>query len=663
MKTLAVFITWLFLALQLHAQTTALDSLRRLLAKTPLEQDTSRTRLFIEMSNRWSRINPDSALFFANAAYELSTKQNFTAGLAESLSTKAWVKINMGNFAEGYEHYINSLNYFLEIRDERGIASVYNGLGVTFGMQENYTEAMQYFLKALKIFEKNKMTAGMASSYLKIGTLNQKIHNYDKALENFKTSIRLSEMINDKVNQAHAYNNIGTIYGIKQEYAKCIEATTKSRKLAEESKSMSALASSYLNMGMAYSELKNYSVADTNLNKALYYFKQLKSKEQVARTYNGLANLYFGQKQISKAKSLIDSSNALAYELNNKSILYDNLETLLGISKSEGRFDTAGKYYEAMLSLKDSLFNAEKNNQVDKLKAAYDLEKKQATIEELKKDNISKTKQRNSLVVAGVIGSFLTLLLIFSLIDIKNKNKLLSRQKAELKELNNLKDKFYSILSHDLRSPISNILLVIDFLTSGITTSPEEREDILKKLKSATSSTLETMDNLLQWGKFQTNKVAAISKKINLQETVERVVRFLDQSANNKTIAILNKVKEPFVVNADENQLEFILRNLVSNSLKFSYPGSKVEIWARKLDGQVCVYVRDHGTGMSKDLQESLFKANERSSTNGTAGEIGSGLGLVLSKEFITQNSGELTVKSEKGVGTTFAIKLPDAEN
>jgi signal transduction histidine kinase/uncharacterized protein YeeX (DUF496 family) len=663
MKTLAVFITWLLLAMQLQAQTPALDSLRSLLVKTPLEQDTSRTRLFIEMSNRWSRINPDSALFFANAAYKLSAKQNFKAGLAESLSTKAWVNIHMGNFAEGYEHYINALNHFSEIKDESGIASVYNGLGVTYGMQENYTVALQYFFRALKIFERNKMTAGMASCYLKIGTLNQKIHDYDKALENFKKSIQLSELINDKVNQAHGYNNIGTIYGIRHEYEKCIEATTKSKELAEESKSISALASSYMNMGMAYSELKNYSIADTNLNKALYYFKQLKSKEQIARTYNGLANLYFGENQISKAKRFIDSSNAIARELNNKSILYDNLETMVGISRLEGRLDTAAIYYEAMLSLKDSLFNSEKNNQIEKLKGSYDLEKKQATIEDLKKDNISKTKQRNSLILAIVIGSLLTLLLIFSFIDIKRKNRLLSQQKAELKELNNLKDKFYSILSHDLRSPICNILLVIDFLSSDIATSAEERVDLLKKLKSATSSTLETMDNLLQWGKFQTNNIAVVSKKINLQEAVERVVRFLNQSANNKSIAIVNKVEEPFIVNADENQFEFILRNLVSNSLKFSYPGSKVEIWARKLDGHVCLYVRDYGTGMSKELQENLFKANERSSTNGTAGEIGSGLGLVLSKEFITQNNGQLTVKSEVGAGTTFAIKLPDREN
>lgn len=662
MKTLAVVISWLFIAIHLHAQSPSIDSLKKILNKTAPSNDTLKAKLFIEISNQWTRINPDSALFFARLAYTLSAQQNFKKGMAESLSTQGWVNINMGKFGEGFENYIDALQYFTEINDEKGKASVYNGLGVTYGMQENYTEALQYFLKALSIFEKSKSTAGMTSCYIKIGTLYQKIHEYNKSLENYKKAVHLAESINDKVNQANGYNNMAAIYGMTHQYRKCIEATIKSRQIAEESGSVSALATSYMNMGMAYTELKQYNAADTSLTKALYLFKQLKNHEQISRTYNGIATLYLGQKQFVNAKEFIDSSNVIAHELKNNALLYDNYDALATINKAEGKFETATAFYEKMLSLKDTLYDAEKNASIGKLKAAYDVEKKQNTIDELQKENLVKTKQRNWLVIAVIAGSLLVLLLAFSFIELKRKNNLLLENKKELKALNDLKDKFFSILSHDLRSPIGNILLVIDFLSSDIGVTEEERKDLLRKLKSAASSTLETMDNLLAWGKLQSQNVSNVPQKIDVQKIVERVCRFLHHTASNKSITIVNNIQEPFIVNADENQFEFILRNLVSNSLKFSHANSKVEIWARNLNSSNCIYIRDFGTGMSRQLQEKLFDVNARQSINGTAGEIGSGLGLVLCHEFITQNNGTLTVKSEEGIGTTFAIKLPAEE-
>jgi signal transduction histidine kinase len=660
-KTLAVFITWLFIALQLQAQSLQIDSLNKILKRPVVLHDTSRAKLYIDIANRWSKLNPDSALFFANVAYNLSAKHNFKHGLAESRSTKGWVNINMGKFSEGYQNYRDALQHFVELRDEKGQASVYNGLGVTYGMQENYTQALQYFLKALKIFERHSMKSGMASCYIKIGTLYQRIHEYDKSLQNYSNAIALAESMDDKASQAHSYNNIGVIYGITQQFEKRIDATLKAKHLAEESGAFPALANSYTNLGMAYTELKQYNLADSNLHKGLHHLKQLKNKEQIARTYNGLATLYLNQQQHFKAKLYLDSSNALADELNNKSILYDNYDALISVSKAEGKFETATLLYEKMLALKDTLFDAEKNSQIEKLKAGHDLERKQITIDGLTKENLLKTKQRNNLILAVALGALLLLLLIFSLINIKRKNNLLLQSKKELKELNDLKDKFFSVLSHDLRSPIGNILLVIDFLNSDINISKEERTDLLKKLKSATTSTLETMDNMLAWGKFQSQNLHNSPKTIVLHQLLERVSRFLNQSAQAKSITIVNNIEQGCSLIADEDQLEFILRNLISNALKFSHSGGKVEVWVRRLDASIFIYIRDYGVGMSKQLQEKIF-TTERVTINGTAGEIGSGLGLALCQEFIGQNKGALTVKSEEGKGTTFAIKLPSKE-
>jgi signal transduction histidine kinase len=661
MRALAVFITWLLIALQLYAQSPQIDSLYNIIKRSSALHDTSRARIYIDMANRWSKINPDSALFFANLAYQLSAGQNFRPGLAESRSTQGWVNINMGRFLEGNQYYQDALQHFSALKDERGQASVYNGLGVTYGMQENFPEALRYFLKALVIFEKNSMKTGMASCYIKIGTVYEKIHEYDKSLYNYQKAIELAESVNDKVNMAHGYNNIGVIFGITRQYEKSIAATLKAKQLAEETHTFTALANSYTNLGMAYTEQKQYNLADSNLHKGLYYLKQLKNQEQIARTYNGLATLYLNEEKYREAKVYIDSSNAIANELNNKSILFDNYDALISISKAEGKFETATALYEQLLALKDTLFNAEKNTQVEKLKASYDLEKKQVIIESLKRENVNKTKQRNNLVLAVLIGGLLLMLLVISFVKIKKKNKLLHESKKELKELNDLKDKFFSVLSHDLRSPIGNILLVIDFLHADFDISKDERVNLFKKLKSATTSTLETLDNMLAWGKYQSEHTVNVPKPVNARQTLERVSRLLDQSAQTKSITIINNIDQAHVVHADEHQFEFILRNLVSNALKFSHAGGKLEVWARRLDSSIFIYVRDYGIGMSQQLQTKIF-TNERVTINGTAGEIGSGLGLALCQEYIAQNKGTLTVKSEVGKGTTFVIKLPSKE-
>jgi len=659
MKILALLLAGLMITLHSISQSPTIDSLKKVLSSTSRGDEAARVQLFIQLSDYWSNVDPDSALYFAESGYLLAERKGLTPQMAQSLVNIGWIKINTGAFAEGYEAYTNALTYYTQLKDENGKASVYNGLGVTFGMQEKYTEALPYFLKALTIYEKNQTLKGLTSCYIKIGVLHHKIHQYDKALYNFEKALELTKKTGDKSNAAHAYINIATIYGEIEQYEKSLEATLKAKQIAEEIKSIPSIAHAYLNMGMAYSELKQYALADTNLHKALILFKQLKNQEQISRTYNNIATLYFNKKQFAKATEFIWLSNAIAEELNNKQLLYDNYNVLIEIAKTAGKFEEATNYYDKLLALKDTLFNAEKNNSIEQLKAAHELEKKQITIEELTKDNAVTIRQRNNLLIATACGALLIALLIISLIHIKRNNKLLSQSKKELKELNDIKDKFFSILSHDLRSPMSNILLSIDLMGGDYSLTEAEKKELLDKLKSSTSSALETMDNMLTWGKYQLQNTSNLPVQIKVQEMAERVCRFLHDTANNKSITISNKIVEPFVVTADENQLEFIIRNLLSNALKFSHANSKVEIWARKLNSSICIYIKDFGTGMSKELQERLFDPQKRVSMNGTSGEIGSGLGLILCHEFIKKNNGSLTVKSEPGLGTTFAIKLP----
>jgi signal transduction histidine kinase len=182
---------------------------------------------------------------------------------------------------------------------------------------------------------------------------------------------------------------------------------------------------------------------------------------------------------------------------------------------------------------------------------------------------------------------------------------------------------------------------------------------MFESLKSSTTSTLETMDNMLAWGKQQIKDNKSEIEEVNIHEVADRVCRFLKHSADNKSIQFVNHINSDVHIMADNNRLEFVLRNLMSNALKFSHYNSKVELWTSADDTYVNIHVKDFGTGMKKELQERLFDVNKTQSTQGTAGEMGTGLGLILSKEFINQNNGSLLVSSNPGEGTTFTIRHP----
>jgi signal transduction histidine kinase len=424
-------------------------------------------------------------------------------------------------------------------------------------------------------------------------------------------------------------------------------------------------------MGNTYQHLNNADSSNICFNIALNYFIQLKNKESISKTYKGIADLNYQERDYEKAKQFVKLSNEFAQQVKNNSLLYDNYILLINISKATSDYEQVFSYYEKVLSLKDDLYNAEKLSSIENIKATYDLEKKQHTINKLQEDNEVKTRQRNYLILAFSITAISMLLLAYSAKQIKRKTTLLQfqkkvvedqkneleEQKKELEDLHVVKDKFFSVLSHDLRSPMGNILGLLNLITMEGVISEEEKKQLFNRLKLSTSSALETMDNMLAWGKNQIKENKTEIKEVNVHEIAERVCRFLNQSAENKSISIVNQVNPGVTIFADKNRLEFVIRNLMSNALKFSHKNSRIELWTSADDTYINIHVKDFGTGMKRELQEKLFDVNKRESVNGTAGETGSGLGLALSKEFITQNNGDILVNSEPGQGTIFTIQ------
>jgi len=229
-----------------------------------------------------------------------------------------------------------------------------------------------------------------------------------------------------------------------------------------------------------------------------------------------------------------------------------------------------------------------------------------------------------------------------------------------LKELNATKDKFFSIIAHDLKNPFNTLLGFSDLLLKNHNKyEAEKRRSFIQNINTITINTLQLLENLLTWARSQSGRIQINIENVNLRLLADNIVSLLVQTAMNKKITLTNLIAEDIFVSADKNMLETIIRNLITNALKFTPEDGKVTLEVQTEEKFAIVSITDNGIGMSETVKNSLFKLGKTKSATGTKGENGTGLGLILCKEFVENNNGNIHVESELGKGSKFIFSIP----
>jgi signal transduction histidine kinase len=256
----------------------------------------------------------------------------------------------------------------------------------------------------------------------------------------------------------------------------------------------------------------------------------------------------------------------------------------------------------------------------------------------------------------------------------KSSEAKLRKYNNELKELNQSKDKFFSILAHDLRSPFQGMLGFTDFILDELDTlSKADIKEYLQKVRDSSYSAFSLLENLLNWSRLQTGKLQYKPSVFNIKEDVASITSLLEANAVNKNISLINNISDDFTVFADQQMVHSILLNLTANAIKFTHPGGKVSIDVQIKpmcdenveSGKICrhkcleISISDTGIGIPADALERLFKMDGQFTQVGTAKEQGAGLGLLLAKEMTERHGGSLTVQSEELKGSVFSFTLP----
>jgi len=245
--------------------------------------------------------------------------------------------------------------------------------------------------------------------------------------------------------------------------------------------------------------------------------------------------------------------------------------------------------------------------------------------------------------------------------ELKQEKEEIEKKRKELEELNATKDKFFSIIAHDLKNPFNTVIGLSELLLYRYDSYDEDKiKEFIGQINKFSSNAYNLLDNLLQWARSQTGRIKVNKSQINLYKLVDENFYLLQDKADEKSIQLVNDVDGYLICWADKNMINTVIRNLISNALKFTQEKGYIKVTSENSgDDQVKISVVDNGTGMDKDEISKLFKITTNFSKEGTNSETGTGLGLILCQEFIEKNDGKIWVESEKGKGSSFNFTIP----
>ncbi len=643
----------IFIALILCTSIYSQQNLDSLIADLSNKPDTTKVKILTDYTWTNRSKDPSAALRSGQEAYRIAQKIKNKSLQAKALNLIGVVYRNLANYDRSLNVYRTALKLAEEVKDSLQIAYSYNNIGGIYRLEGNNILALEYILKALSIFENLKNKEGMSFCTINIGLIYRRQNNYIKALEYLNYTLRLREEINDRPGKALALNLIAEVhydmgsmnaalnyyYEVEKEYIavddkkgiaaawggiagvfynqknylKALEYRKKSLELSQKISYIEGQVNNHINLGLIYAQLGNFNEADNHFAEALKIAESMKEIYVQIDTYKNLAKYY---------------------EIRNNQ-------------------KDALKYFKKYTALKDSVLNEENISMLAEMEAVYKNERAEKEKSVLSKDLELKEKQRNYLIV------IVLLILAIALITFSRyHSKKLANEK--LQELNAVKDTFFRLIAHDLKTPFNAIFGYTEILKEDFKDlSDEEKLTFIDDIGKAAKQNYQLLENLLMWSQSQSGRLEFNPIKINFKEILSETFNLLMPSAKNKNINLTLKCEKDFVINADKQMVTTVLRNLISNGIKFTYEGGTVTVSVENESNNLKIAVEDTGTGIDGKTLKNLFHLDKISTKNGTHGEKGTGLGLVLCKDFIERHNGKIWAESEPGKGSKFLFTLP----
>lgn len=595
-----------------------------------------------------------------------------TSSKAPILRQLSRASFDTGDYTSAINYLEQELDLYANSRDSVSWANAHYSLGMVYTVTLNYEDARKHSQIALAFFERKKLLLPLANTCINLGFIYNELKETDKAFNYYQRALNVLNSIVSQQDMDASYLNLGTL-------GRNMNNMDQLRRNLEETQNLSNRYNSS-SLSMVYSALGVLSLKKNDLDKAenfAYKGLEISVKNNDASSIaNGqvlLGKIYFRKGLKPEAYRITEKGLTTAKLLRNRPLIMEAYSELARISMALNQPALAYTFLDQYIQIKDSVHNEQMAVQLTRANRRFEVTDDNLDPGILLRQTLDQSLNiRNNLKlkIALIISLVVILLLLFIFFkryysksrianQLQDKAKAIEEQKNQLEQLIQTKDRFLSIIAHDLKNPFNSLLGFADLAYNDFDEiTDNEKKSYLNVIRQSGQHIYALLDNLLSWSRAQSGRIDFFAEPVSLTETIENAVELVRSSADNKQIALFSDFSKDVIVKADKNMLSTILRNLLTNAIKFTPNGGSVTVSSRINHKKVTVSVTDTGIGMNPEELDRLFKLDGGLKTEGTANETGTGLGLILCQEFMSLHKSKIVVESTPGKGSTFSFSL-----
>ncbi|QEC78632.1 tetratricopeptide repeat-containing sensor histidine kinase [Mucilaginibacter ginsenosidivorax] len=720
LSILSLFLCNLCLAYRFEAKPDSLrNELLKSIAAKKQVNDTAVINDLNKLAVAYTSYYPDSTIYYGQKATQISRTINYSTGIADGLLAVTTVYISQAKYDIVLKYIKESLALYTQAKNVLGISDCYKLYGDLYYQLSDYQKALSFYNKALPIKLAINDLPGLSRLYLSIGNNYDNLGHSSAALDYYFKALNIDTKLRNKKKISADYNNIGVVLQSMEIYPQALTYFTEALQTWTQMQSDGGISVAKQNIGEVLMAQGKYDNAIKYLNDALAIDQKQDDKDGISTCNSDLAVCYIRKKQNQKAlgylqlalkvatdnkmdynKVIALINTALFYNVNHDyakaygfalqaKTLADHIgSVLLRTNAAVQLIETLGglKLYKEAYAAQRDFDNMKRTFRKDESVQKFTLYITQYNYAEKQRQQLLQQKANALLyqqklhdkdllniiffiiITAVLLMAFLYYrqkqqqLKINTQLKLKNNEVLeqkvnIDEQAEKLNDLNKLKDKLISILAHDLRSPLSTLRGLFDLL-SDESISHQEMLEMIPSVIRKLDYTSDFLDTLLFWINSQLENFNASGKSFSIDDIIQSEIKNHTEQASFKGITVIYGGNKELLALADPNSIRIVVRNLITNAIKFSGAGDVIEISATEQDENVLVTITDTGMGMPPARANKLFKS-QVDSKSGTLNESGTGMGLLLCKDLVEKCKGRIWVTSKEGIGTKFSFVIP----
>ncbi len=601
--------------------------------------------------------------------YESTEDQAAQYDIAKKISR---LSFKNGDYLAAIDFFEKESEFSLLFNDSLAWANTQYNLGMVYSILRDFDKATYHSSQALIFFEHRNYLREVGNTSINLGHISNELRQTETAVAYYKKAEEIFEALIKQPELDASYINLGILSDKGQDAGNLRNQKENTDDFNRQSIQL-AITAIKTSLGKIYSMNGNLEEAFRYLNDALQMAELNNEKTYQAITLVALGSLNLDKGKVKEAVQFLNEGLLMASEMKLGDVMLDALAELASASMKSGKSALAYEYLNEYIAIKDSIHNELLNNRLQQDSYSQGVGIQELRAERLLRQNLEQAlaieKSNNSRLALLGIGLLVFVLLVFifrryytrnkTYDHLEEKTKLIEQQKIELENLIVTKDRFLSIIAHDLKNPFTSLLGFADLAYNEFDEISEaEKRSYLNIIRLSSQQIYSLLDNLLTWSRAQSGRIDFKPEKVSLSDLVENSLDVVRSSAENKQITLFKDFSRDVYVNADKNMIFTVLRNLLTNAVKFTPNGGSVTVSCHCDEKTAEVIVSDTGIGMNEDELSRIFRLDGNLKNSGTNNETGTGLGLILCQEFMHLHKSKILVESTPGKGSKFSLRL-----